>query len=426
MFLPKARTPAHTAIFEMRAREFSQATGHSFAKITKTWSPGPSKIFLNDREHQFNAKLIGHLKSLGIAIPIATTSMWGHNSLTSLPSLTDGSIIDAHSYGKAEALSRDPRREPNFLSWIGASQVTGMPLSVTEWNVPYPAVDRFTAPLYTASVAALQGWDALVIYNYSQTANLRGTGPVSRWSSFSDPALIGVMPAAALAFRRADVRRARLSYCLDLDREALYYQNVTPATSAALRTLVEQSALSICLPEVRELDWDRVRTPGEGVVRVKDLDRDFIPPGLHHVESDTGELRRDWRRGIHTIDTLRTQAASGWIGGQEIALRNVKLDLETPKAVISVSSVDGLPIRESGHLLITAIAQSASPDGQLPLFSEPVHGVVRVAARAGLEVRPISRDGKPGQPLIGSRHGNTYVIDLGSRPGTHWYLVGGV
>ena len=42
------------------------------------------------------------------------------------------------------------------------AQVADKPMAVTEWNVPYPAKDRFMAPLYAASIAALQGWDAML------------------------------------------------------------------------------------------------------------------------------------------------------------------------------------------------------------------------------------------------------------------------
>ena len=43
----------------------------------------------------------------------------------------------------------------------------GVRLLITEWNVEYPNTDRFTAPLYMASIAALQGWDAPMLFDYS-------------------------------------------------------------------------------------------------------------------------------------------------------------------------------------------------------------------------------------------------------------------
>ena len=73
-----------------------------------------------------------------------TTNYWSQCCLFSLPALTEGDVIDVHSYGKSEELSKNPRYESNFLSWIGAAQVDGKPLSITEWAVPFPETDRFT------------------------------------------------------------------------------------------------------------------------------------------------------------------------------------------------------------------------------------------------------------------------------------------
>ena len=53
-------------------------------------------------------------------------------------------MIDIHSYGGGECLNSNPRYQSSYLSWIGAAQVEGKPLSVSEWSVPYPETDRFT------------------------------------------------------------------------------------------------------------------------------------------------------------------------------------------------------------------------------------------------------------------------------------------
>ena len=99
-----------------------------------------------------------------------TTNFWGDDPLYSLPPLTDGDLIDVHSYGQGEELSKNAHFQGNFLAWIAMGQVYGKPLTVSEWNVEYPNVDRFTGPLFVASIASLQGWDASMIYNYSQMA----------------------------------------------------------------------------------------------------------------------------------------------------------------------------------------------------------------------------------------------------------------
>jgi hypothetical protein len=54
------------------------------------------------------------LENVWIRIPAATTNLWGDVQLFSLPALTDGGIIDLHSYGDSEALSTNPRYVPNY------------------------------------------------------------------------------------------------------------------------------------------------------------------------------------------------------------------------------------------------------------------------------------------------------------------------
>ena len=96
--------------------------------------------------------------------------------------------------------------------------------SITEWNGPFPKADRFIAPLYLASIASLQGWDVPMLYNYSQTP-LQRPGPEewsNEWSTFCDPAISGIMPAAAVAFRQGHISSARTTYCLKLVRSSCW------------------------------------------------------------------------------------------------------------------------------------------------------------------------------------------------------------
>ena len=261
--LPDKGNPFHTDLFTKDYKAFANEFGLPESKVFQTWTAGPSKIYLGEVEHRFNKAFVSDLRSLGVRAPIATTNYWADPPLFVLPPLTDGDVIDVHSYGKAEELSLDPRREPGFVHWIGAAQVSGKPLTITEWNVPYPIVDRFTAPLYLASLAALQGWDAPMIYNYSQDKLQRPTGP-SEWSTFYDPALTGVMPAAAILYRRGHVAPAKKTYHLALTPDQLFYNPLSPKTSATIRTLVEQSRLTIGLPAVKELPWLTPSPPPRG------------------------------------------------------------------------------------------------------------------------------------------------------------------
>jgi hypothetical protein len=441
-FLPDRRNPVHKALFDREMQAFAQITGLPADRLWRTWEPGPSKYLLAELEHQFNRKMIEDLRSDGVKAPIATTNLWGANALFSLPSLTDGDVVDVHAYGHTEALGADPRCLPNFLSHAAAAHVQGKPMTITEWNVPYPESDRFTTPLYVASIASLQGWVAPMIYNYSQK-ELERPGPeegkhrINLWSTYYDPAITAVMPAAAIAFRRGHISPARTSYCLKLSPAQLLGTELTAENSATIRTLVEQSKLTIGMPSVKELPWLRPSEPSGDVTVVTDPDHDFIPAGQTTVRSDTGELARDWKEGILTIDTPRTQAVLGWIGGKPLSLKDATFHFKTAKAVVALSSIDDQPLASSRFILVTAVGQARPspatdmgrpladrPPDHLPFLSEPVIGTIKLKNKtAGLELLAMGSDGRVASRSTPLVEKESLSIQLPAGRGTHWYVL---
>ncbi len=198
-----------------------------------------------------------------------------------------------------------------------------------------------------------------MLYNYSQQS-LGAQHRVGTWSTFADPAFMGTTPVAALLFRRGDVKPARKHYLLQTDRDSLYMQTHLPQNMASLRTLVEQSKVTIGLPDVPELNWDHATDPTDDEVVIHDLNRDFIPKGQNYVESDTGQIKRNWAEGWQLIDTPRSQIVHGWVGGRTFDTADAHFEIDTPKALIAVSSLDGRPIAQSNRLLITAMARVVS------------------------------------------------------------------
>ena len=416
--------PLHSRLLAADARRFSATNRFSYDKVMRTWEAGESKIYLNDAEHRFNSTMLDHLEKIGVKSLVATTNFWGDMSLSGLASLTDGGIIDVHAYGGAGEITRNPRFYAGFLAWIGAAQVSGKPLSVTEWNIePFPAADRFTAPLYTASIAGLQGWDALMLYGYSQ-APLNSAVAGSNYSSFNDPAIMGLMPAAALLYRQSHVALARNSFQLQPDRTAFFYTRQDPVTSKAIRTLLEVSRFSVRIPETPELPWLKSAVASDTkATAVHDLNRDFIPPGRSYVESDTGELKRDWEKGIQTVDTARSQIVSGAVGGAVIRLKNAEFSIRTKKAVVAVQSLDDKPLMKSGRIFITLMARSQpDPVIKTDFLSEPVTGRVSFNAPKGLRLYPVSRSGELEKPISLKYADGRYTVDFSS-PAWHWYVM---
>jgi hypothetical protein len=422
--------PQHYALFSNDAKKFVALNPNlSLGKVMATWLMGESKIYLNDAEHRFNTKMLDQLDEIGVNSLIATTSSWGTMGIYGLPSLTDGSIIDVHAYGKGEEFNHNPRYFPGFLSWVAGSQVSGKPLSVSEWNIEsFPARDRFTAPLFTASLANLQGWDAMMLYGYSQTELNGITSFGSNYSCFNDPSMIGLMPAAALLYRQNHVSQARKAYELKLGRNNFFFNKTDPTTSQTIRTLLETSQLTIGMPDsdTPELPWLKLNsTPAQNAISINSINKDFIPAGQNFVQSDTLELKRDWQTGIHTVNTPKSQIASGWIGRRQINLANVGINVLTKKAVVAVQSLENKPILTSTKILITAMARSQPISGNsLPFISEPVTGMVSVKAPARLKLYVVGSTGVPVPSSAATYNAKTgrYTIDL-TKANSHWYLL---
>lgn len=423
-FLKDKKVPEHTKLFDKDRKIFTSKTGLSLLKTSQTWLPGESKLYLNDLEHRFNMQMIEQLKTLGVEKPMATTNLWGRAAAFSLPALADGSIIDTHAYVKGDEFKKNPRFTEGFLTQVSLGAISNKVVTISEWNVRSDRVPhRFNMPLYTAAIASLQGWDAAMIYGYGQVP-LNQASKLRNWSSFNDPALMGIMPAAALLFRRGHVAKAKQNYLLKLDRESIFFKSVKGSTSKSIRTLLETHRFTIGMPKTKELPWLKETKVPEGTIVINDLDIDFIPVDQNYVESDTAELRRDWSKGIHTINTKYSQSASGWIGGDEIQLDDIKVKIQTSNAVAIVQSLDDDPISASDSLLITISAQVATTkSAQTVVLSEPVIGTIFIRSKAGKKLYPLKSDGTVLAEIKTAYLDGHYIVELKDDMPSHWLIL---
>lgn len=422
LLLPGKGRPMHAAWFRAAAEAHAARHGADPDALMRFWTFGPAKAFLNDLEHDFFAEMMADVRASGFGGLIAPTSLWGGMSAAGLPALSTGDIIDVHSYAGISGVTANPATEADFLAWAAIAQVAGMPLSVSEWNVtPATAPDRFAAPLRMAAIGRLQGWDAPMVFGYAQ-APLPGPERTDRWTIANDPAMLAMMPAAALMFREGHVAGARRTFALTPDANTLLGTPITPRTSAALRTLVGRSRVVLALPPVPELPWMTPRPAPPGAIAVEDLDRSFLDPDADAIVSDTGELRHDPTVGVMTIDTARSQAALGRIGGRRHLLSDVEIAVDTPMAAVAVQALDDRPIREARRLMISVGAQSLPVEARsLPFLTQPVKGHLRVRAPAGLVLKRLA--GGRAMTLAHRTRDGWHEIDLDGLPGVQWLIL---
>lgn len=408
--LPDKKVPWHNSQYMREAKAYATKSGLNPERTWRSWEPGAAIYFLNDLEYRFDVDMIAYLRGLGVRVPIVTTNTWGNNPLNSLPALTTGDMIDVHSYGGVGELEMNPLYSANMVNWLGAAQVSGRPMTVSEWNVsPYPVADRHNVPIYIAAVASHQGWDAIMQYAYSQEP-IRGAGTPSNWHAYNDPALLAALPAAALMYRQGHVREATTTYTFVPNKNQLFDQAISPTNSVALRTAMEIGKLTISMPQILELPWLKQSIPSVRANVITDPKRSILPDGSVEAISDTGELKRNWVDGIYTIDTPYTQAAMGWIGGRQLKLSDVEIIAENKNATVAVQTLDNRPIRTSKWIFISVTAGTRiAQDDPSYFYAEPISTVIRIAATKGLKL-VTAGDGVNTLPV--SYNGGYYQMDL--------------
>lgn len=126
--------------------------------------------------------------------------------------------------------------------------------------------------------------------------------------------MLANLPAAALLYRRHDVRDADTTYVLAPTRDQLFYQRISPTESVALRPAADKGRLMNAMSRTPELPWlAPSRIPAKAIV-ITAPSQALVDRDAEEAVSDTGKLRRNWVEGIYTIDKPRSQTATGRIG----------------------------------------------------------------------------------------------------------------
>ena len=133
-------------------------------------------------------------------------------------------------------------------------------------------------------------------------------------------------------------------------------------------------------------------------------DENYAAP--KRIVSDTGELVRDLENSIGTVDSPRTKAAYGFLGGHTLELQDMTIRAETDFGVIALSSLNDDPINKSENMLLTAVGRvknTGYEDELLPNGHRRVveHGTAPVLAEViEAEIR------------ITTPHRNFYVVSI--------------
>jgi len=370
-----ARRTVHLPLKDL----YSEARGEQYVGHRHPLRIRDMRRFLFDVERRYYQRMRGHLKSLGVKVPITGTNQtfcpasnfadacndflsrnnyWLHPNVRAKPFVTFRNLAVVRS---------DLAKTSNPITEIASSSVVGKPMISPEFNFPWPNEFRAEClPLMTA-YACFQDWDGLLFFSYRP-----GGEALEHFGNQSDPVRWGEFPAAAMIFHRRDVAVARNTLYVTWDEDDIFAPRRThrQASSSPFR----------CLPYIAKVRNHYKTGPGA-------LPKVEGPAGLaKRYASDTGELTLDSNSGLFTIVAPRAKAAVGFLGRLgPVDLKGVTVECETPFAAVLVTSLDAEPISSSGRVLVTAVARaentgqafcrnrSAIPEkGRPPVLAEPV------------------------------------------------------
>ncbi|MBE6981507.1 MAG: hypothetical protein E7437_04195 [Ruminococcaceae bacterium] len=319
--------------------------------------------------------MYGHIRSLGVKIPLACTNWYKSNALTRAQK--DMDFQDGHSYyydwswTEYEKVSNNKSLMEQKSSPVGnaiATRIHGQPFTMTEWDMPWPNSYRCESPIWFPAMACLQNFSAMSIHTYGyhtkrdqysllgkeSSSNTLGMTPFREglFTCWNDPAKFGLFYHGALMLRRGDVSPAKHVIGAKLSADYAAKDTKLASTGACVHQI------HTVLDSTDTSDLTDIRSAAEVFPREN--------PNM--VVSDTGEVWRDFTRRIGGVDSPRTQAVFGVIGQRRanggnpivLELSSMKVQANTDLATIALSSLTDDPIEKSDSMLLSAVGRASN------------------------------------------------------------------
>ncbi len=230
---------------------------------------------------------------------------------------------------------------PTFgtLPGIAAIRVAGKPFTVTEYNHPAPSDWREESVPMLATIAALQDWDAIFLFDYSSSVHYERDHINDFFDIEGDPARMLLMPVAARIFLSGAIHPLPLAAPIDItraesiDNASRFFYNLWPQLEA-----LHQLTPDVILHRRLAITFDQAPKP--------------IGPAIdNRLSWTTG----DPATGQFALHDEHAALFVGFPNNKDIPLGPVHLtDIQSPFLVATLTAQNPTePLATSNHLLLT-------------------------------------------------------------------------
>ncbi|MGC4070637.1 MAG: hypothetical protein QM784_39395 [Polyangiaceae bacterium] len=245
--------------------------------------------------------------------------------------------------------------------------VEGKPQLVSELGWPWPNRFRAEYAALASGYGSLQALDGLVFFS----SDAPGYGAELHKFSLNDPVVAGQFPAASFAFRQGLIRPAPSVARIGVPKAKLFELEGLPIEAPRALDTLRRKGLTLRSDSSTNgtgpLDpfayWvGGIELAFDG--RGSNFDTDALQRGIDHqrgqVQSATGELLFDWKRGRVRIEAPAVNAIAGFFQKNEpVALPQFEIELDNEYASVFLVALDGQPLSTSKRLLLQLATESS-------------------------------------------------------------------
>ena len=439
-------TPYYKKEIDSIWRRWLEDRGRGSEAVNGNWYD--DRKFKFELQNSYQEEMYDYLRSIGVKCPIGSSN-YTHDNLN-LAADKNMDFTDIHPYWDHpykvnrihnRALIKQSHLNPETLvNIISRAKVFNKPLMVSEWDSIWPNEWRAVDVLSTASYAALNEVDALILYSYNG-------GWEMGWDNlekklyyptvvFNDPSKMGLFPLGALIFLRGDVAPALHTHYVSYSMDELYQMSEPYSDWSKIAGIAYVSRLE-----------KKIHASDEGIYYPY-LAEIFRDEGK--VTSDTGEITRDSKKGVFIVKAPRIFSFSGFIGSVVLQQFNgIRFASDTDFATFTVTSLNEKDISESDRLLVTVVGrvrnknQRLTPHitkksddlrqdvyvldkGEGPILVEGVEGVVSIKKRGKREnivVFALDEKGLRQRPVPVDIKGEDFTFKVSGEHQTIYYEI---
>lgn len=440
------RFPAVAAVPELAYAAWLKEQGIHTPELAKE-RKAEFRRFLDLRQRETQREQMRALRELGCRFLVTNL-----NNFASTPELQpfrmDLDLVDLHCYQAHPVYPQGAWSVPTSFSrksdiadfaaslnsnWV--ARIFGKPLLVTEMDFCNPNIYRASGGALTGACGALQEWSGIYRFSYTHDRkNLQRPWSMHGFDTIYDPVRTLADRQSALLFLRGDVSPSKEKAAFGWNDEFLKRDGAKEYPEAFRRLglfgqvgalpLDDASAVVKTVPD----DWENTLPASFKIA--------LAAQKTGKTVSSTGELELDAPGNRLKVVTLKSEVLCLEEGA--LAGTFLKVDNVDTFSSISVHSLDGKPLAESGSILLLHLTNAANTGmrfrnadrtlledwGNLPLLvrNGKADATLAIPASPGLTVTQLNPDGSIKKAVPYKASGNGITLPLDASQTMIWHI----